>query len=282
MFKSCRLAVASVAVGVAVTTLVPAPAYAATLAADRTIADVRIIAHRGAHFVYGEDTVESQVEAIRLGATCAETDLRISRDGHFVQMHDTTVDRTTDGSGPIHEMTLRQIRMLRTIVGNNAVPTLSDSLQALRKIGHGCLQVEITGFYWSRAKVAQMWDLIALHGMQDRVVAFSGNTTYLRHVRDAAPAMETIWKVTGDPSTEEALRNSVDAIVPHGEYLTADVVDEMHAIGVQVFVPIADTPRSWQRMYAIGADGLMTNDTAAFLQWYGAGGPQGRAPLVGG
>jgi len=68
---------------------------------------VLIIGHRGASGHAPENTLAAFRKAVALGATFIETDLQLSRDAHFVAIHDATVNRTTNGQGAVHDMTLR-------------------------------------------------------------------------------------------------------------------------------------------------------------------------------
>ena len=70
------------------------------------------VGHRGAPGAAPENTLASYDAAIRLGARMVEFDVRVTKDGHFVLMHDATVDRTTNGSGRVDEMTLAEIKAL--------------------------------------------------------------------------------------------------------------------------------------------------------------------------
>jgi len=71
-----------------------------------------ICAHRGAMDTHPENTISAFEEAIRLGAHMIEFDVRMTKDKKLVIMHDATVDRTTDGSGLVSELTLKEIQML--------------------------------------------------------------------------------------------------------------------------------------------------------------------------
>ncbi len=73
-----------------------------------------IMAHRGSSDEAPENTLASFRLALSQGADILETDLRFTRDGEIVLMHDATVDRTTNGSGKVSEMTLTEIKGLRT------------------------------------------------------------------------------------------------------------------------------------------------------------------------
>jgi glycerophosphoryl diester phosphodiesterase len=71
-----------------------------------------VIAHRGNRAHAPENTVAAMLEAVALGADAVEFDLRLTRDGELVVAHDATVERTTDGYGPVHEHTAAQLRAL--------------------------------------------------------------------------------------------------------------------------------------------------------------------------
>src|SRR2546421_9101580 len=71
-----------------------------------------VIAHRGASGNAPENTMAAFRKAVALGATFIETDLQLSRDARFVAIHDGTVNRTTNGQGSVHDMTLADLRRL--------------------------------------------------------------------------------------------------------------------------------------------------------------------------
>ncbi|AIY02112.1 hypothetical protein ART_2513 [Arthrobacter sp. PAMC 25486] len=73
---------------------------------------VQIFAHRGSSGAYAEHTRAAYLQALADGADGVECDLHLTGDGHLVLLHDETVDRTSNGSGPVAEMTLAQLRML--------------------------------------------------------------------------------------------------------------------------------------------------------------------------
>lgn len=93
--------------------------------------------HRGCTERAPENTVAAARDAVRIGADLIECDVRTTADGHLVIMHDSTVDRTTDGFGPISGMTLAQVRRLRirdtrfASLGTHRVPTLAELVNAV-------------------------------------------------------------------------------------------------------------------------------------------------------
>ena len=96
-----------------------------------------VCAHRGETQVHPENTLAAFRKAIAMGAHQIEFDVQLTRDGHPVVMHDATVDRTTDGSGQISDLTLAQIRELDAgswkapRFRGERVPTLEEALAVM-------------------------------------------------------------------------------------------------------------------------------------------------------
>jgi glycerophosphoryl diester phosphodiesterase len=94
-----------------------------------------VSAHRGASAAAPENTLLALEAALAAGADVAEVDLRMTRDGHLVLMHDRSVDRTTDGRGRVSELTLAEIRRLdagawfKPEFAGVRVPTLEEALR---------------------------------------------------------------------------------------------------------------------------------------------------------
>lgn len=99
---------------------------------------ILIVAHRGASKFAPENTVAAFLKAHEMGADMCEMDVRQTKDGHFVIMHDRSVRRTTNGKGLVKEMTLAEIKSLdagsyfgKEFAGEK-VPTLREVLQAIK------------------------------------------------------------------------------------------------------------------------------------------------------
>lgn len=97
---------------------------------------VLIAAHRGAHNDFPENSIASFKRAIELGVDIIELDIRHTKDGVPVLMHDRRVDRTTNGKGPVDSLTFEAIRKLRLkhngVVTDHQVPTLEEALTLAR------------------------------------------------------------------------------------------------------------------------------------------------------
>lgn len=98
------------------------------------------VAHRGACAYEPENTLRAFRRAIELGADMSELDLHLSRDGALVVMHDSSVDKTTNGHGAIKDLTLAELQQLDAGMGER-IPTLQDVIDLVR--GKNGLYIEL-------------------------------------------------------------------------------------------------------------------------------------------
>lgn len=132
--------------------------------------EVIVVAHRGCVGEAPEVSVASIHACAGKGINAVEMDVRTSRDGHLVAIHDATVDRTTDGKGKVAEMTLAQLQQLRlrranggpsVVVTDEPLPTLRDMLLAARQHGFIVhLDIKQAGY----ADVAALVDALGMRG----------------------------------------------------------------------------------------------------------------------
>ncbi|HHX69661.1 MAG: glycerophosphodiester phosphodiesterase [Miniphocaeibacter sp.] len=109
-----------------------------------------IFAHRGSKGTHPENTLASIREAVNIGADGVEIDVHLSKDKELIVIHDETVDRTTDGSGIIKRMFLKEIKKLdagswfNPIYKNEKIPTLAEVVNLLNNMEFkGILNIEI-------------------------------------------------------------------------------------------------------------------------------------------
>lgn len=133
--------------------------------------DIMVMAHKGDWRTYPENSLPAITSALQKGADIIEIDVRKTSDGHLVLLHDTTVNRTTNGSGSISSMTLATAKNLRlreywggeTSVTEYQIPTLSDTLDA---VNSQALLFLDKG--WSIRD--EIYELVKAKGMVDHVV----------------------------------------------------------------------------------------------------------------
>ncbi len=141
---------------------------------------VTVIAHRGWSGKYPENTLLAFREAIHLGVPAVEFDVRTTSDGRAVVIHDTVVDRTTNGHGAVKDLTFAQIRQLDAGAGER-VPTLEEVLDLC--VGKVAVQIELKGAGLEH-HLALQWER---YGTRPDVYFTSFDVGYLARIKKIRP-----------------------------------------------------------------------------------------------
>ncbi|MFB7593045.1 glycerophosphodiester phosphodiesterase [Streptomyces sp. NPDC056169] len=242
-----------------------------------------VIAHRGASSAAPENTLVSDEVARRGGAKWIENDVQPSQDGVPYILHDTTVDRTTDGTGPIRSLTADRLDALDAgswfapAYAGARIPTLAAQLADLRERG-GNLLLEIKGRH-SHAEVARIVQDVREQSMSSRVFVQSFDIPSLKHTRDLAPELPVgLLRSTldADPvALAQELGLTAYNISDTALATRPQVVGELHAAGVAVNVWTVDSPARWKALDALGVDGIITNRPAELTGWIAGRTPTG-------
>ena len=153
---------------------------------------VTVAAHRGDSYNYCENTLPSFRSAIAVGADMIETDVRLTKDGVPVLMHDEKVDRTTNGVGTVASFAFEELRKLNAGEGDvfSPVPTLEELLQLMADTGV-TLNIEIKEYAKPgnedrmRSSVDQSVALVRKYGMAEKVLFNSFDAAVLEYVDEA-------------------------------------------------------------------------------------------------
>ncbi|MCX5230085.1 glycerophosphodiester phosphodiesterase family protein [Streptomyces sp. NBC_00233] len=241
----------------------------------RADAPPTVIAHRGAPSAAPENTLVSDEVARRGGSVWIENDVQPSKDGVPYILHDTTVDRTTDGTGAIRSLTAAQVNALDAgswfapAYTGTRVPTLAAQLADLRVRG-GKLLLEIKGRH-SHAEVARIVRDVRDQGMTDRVFVQSFDIPSLQHVRDLAPELPIgLLRSTLDADPVALAKDvglSAYNVSDAALATRPEVVGALRTAGVAVNVWTVDTPARWAALTALGVDGIITNRPTELGGW---------------
>ncbi|WP_181796685.1 glycerophosphodiester phosphodiesterase family protein [Streptomyces sp. WELS2] len=210
------------------------------------------IGHRGVMGVEPENTLRSFVAAQRAGLDLIELDLHLSKDGALVVMHDAEVDRTTDGSGPIAEKTLSELRALDAGRGER-VPVFEEVLEAVR----APLQAEIKDVAAARtlAEVMRARDLTA------RVEVSSFHDEAIVEIARLVPGVRTAL-VASDYGTEvvdRAVAAGAATVCLDIRRLTLEVVEHARASGLRILGWVVNTQEHLRLVRALELDGATTD-----------------------
>ena len=241
-----------------------------------------IAAHRGDRADAPENTIPAFEAAVTSGSDFLETDLQLTADGYAVLMHDDTVDRTTNGSGAVADLTLAQIRALDAgswydpAFAGTAVPTFADFLDLLADEPEVTALVELKAT-WAIDDVAPLLSGIYYRGLQDRVVFASFSPASLAALQRADPVIPRVLlrhTLPLEPVTV-ASRYGVIAIMTRASALEEhpDAVRDMHAAGFGILLYTLNNEDRWGEALAWGVDGIVTDEPSALDSWIAATAP---------
>jgi glycerophosphoryl diester phosphodiesterase len=225
---------------------------------------VYVVGHRGAAGVMPENTIKGFRYAIALGVDAVECDVHLSRDKQLVVMHDSTVDRTTNGRGAIRDLALARIRTLDAGEGE-PVPTLEELLETVRNEVH--LLIELKGIGVERAAV----EAVKAQGMVDDVTFSSFALERLAAVRSMGKQYRVRAILPNPTDFELARAVAIDAVGIDVRYQNAcfRVIEAAQAMGLEVLAWNPDTWREQQVMIGLGVEGVSTNRPDLLLEQLG-------------
>ena len=156
-----------------------------------------LMAHRGNRFLFPENTIAAFKQAIEDGADIIETDLHLSKDGKFICIHDSTVDRTMNASGEVREMTSLELKRLRALdrdsqVTNEAIPTLEDTADILPADVALALELK-TDRFLDEAVCNSLGKLLMESQVLDRIIALSFSLERLLALQREVPEIPIGW-----------------------------------------------------------------------------------------
>ena len=215
---------------------------------------VNVTGHRGAAGLEPENTLRSFQHALDLGVDAIELDVHLTKDQKLVVIHDATVDRTTDGSGAVSDLTLREIQQLDAGLGEH-VPTLQDVIDVVAR--RAILQIELKGLGVEQS-VAHT---IAVNCLLDHVTVTSFRHHMVKTMKRLNPQISTGILFLGLPIDAPRLAHDAqaDAVHPHVKYIDAQLVECCHRQGLAVRVWNTDDPPEMQDMIALGVDAIGSN-----------------------
>ena len=240
------------------------------------------VAHRGASTLAPENTIEAFRLAVEAGAGGLELDVHMTRDGHIVVIHDATVDRTTNGSGAVSEMTLDELR--RFDAGHNFspdggstrpyrgrgvwVPTLGEVLEELPgiavnieiKAGTPGIEETVLGILRDANALGRALVVSTPHAIVKRFRKISSG-----HISTGASRWEIgVFYILSRLRLERLVRPAYDALqVPllHRGILvvTPRFIRAAQARGVRVDVWTINQAEEMRRLLDLGIDVIMTD-----------------------
>ena len=226
---------------------------------------VRVFAHRGFSGIYPENTQIAFYRALELGVDAIEFDVRTTKDGHLVAIHDPTVDRTSNGSGAVLELTLEQIKDLDAgswVSHEFAGQRFLTLPEVLDMLGHRAeLNIHLKADKSTRDEMVHRTttEIEARNLLDEAFVASDQETIGL--CRQIQPGLRTCNLTTApfDSYISRSRALGCKILQPKNADVDIDFVLEAHSLGMVVNPFYADDPEEMRRLIDCGVDGILTN-----------------------
>ena len=223
------------------------------------------VAHRGASAELPENTLPAFERAVELRADVIEADVRLTKDGKPLILHDATLDRTTSGTGPLRAITAIQARKLDA-GGGARMPTVQEVLELARgrtRVNLDIKEVEaveaaaalvrelgVTGSVSFISFLPDVWEALEAHNPGCPVI----------YLVDSAAGLASM--AMGDVGTQSHMAGvGVPAAI-----VTEGLVDRMHRHGQGVFAWTVDDDAEMRRLIGLGVNGIVTNRIGALVE----------------
>ena len=235
-----------------------------------------IIAHRGGAILWPENSMAAFRGAIAAGADAVECDVHLSADGEAMIMHDATLERTSNGRGPIAERSAAELAEVKLIsAGGEGLPRLSDllGLVAGHQVG---LQVEVKANRHGRPEPALLAHTLAeldRFGLRARTEIIVFEAEIAAAAVRAGGLRNVAWLF--GPSTLRQLgvenllavarRAGVSMVETHESVMDAALLEALRDAGLRVGAWGANHAEAIGRMLPLGLDAIATDDPVLAL-----------------
>jgi len=231
-----------------------------------------IISHRGFSQAAPENTLASIKESILIGAEACEFDLRSTRDGRAVLLHDATVNRTTNGKGNIADMMFAQIKDLDagswkdvTYTGE-AIPTLAEALTAM-KLSSQKAVIDVK----DKSAVKDLMRFAKDYSMLDKIIVLSPDKTVFDEVMAINRQVQRAWLCYDFPKnmstpadqikwvTDQAMRFDTQIVDMDYRLVSPELVRQLHLKNIKVWVWTVNNEAIMDCLIDWGVDGITTD-----------------------
>ena len=224
---------------------------------------MKIIAHRGARASEPENTVIAMNKAFECGADAVEVDLRFTCDHKLVVIHDDTLERTTNGTGKVSDMTIEQLRALDAGKGER-IPELSEALSVAKRYSRPLvIELKEEGMEW------QVLEEVTEAGLGDKVTISSFIHTSLRNLKEKAPEIKTGVIIASVPVNPVRLVQDAKADVIFAKYsrITREFIDACVGYeGIEVYLWTVNTIDDLNNAISYGVDGVVTDNPCELIR----------------
>lgn len=226
---------------------------------------VYVIAHRGVHEGIPENTLAAYEKAIELNVDFVEIDVRETRDGHLVSIHNATVDEyTDDAKGPVKDFTLAELQALD--IGSRVGPEWKEeSIPTFDSIVELCRGKVSIYLDFKQAPLETVVQRLHDAGLAESTVWYAGSGP-LRNLSKLCPECLPMPEVGSGASLDRILKHHAPRVVASTwGPATKEMVERCHEEGILVFVDDGG-PDTWETLFEWGVDGIQTDHVSGLIE----------------
>jgi glycerophosphoryl diester phosphodiesterase len=221
-----------------------------------------IMGHRGAAALEPENTLLSISRAVEIGVDAVEIDVRLSKDKVPVVIHDFTVDRTTNGTGPVSGHELKEIKKLDAGKGET-IPTLQEVMDLIES--RVTLVIELKDADTERP----VMELLEKNQLEENIYVISFWHELVRAAKERNDRIRTGVLLVGCPVDScVATHAFADALVMRYNFVNRQFVELAHKEGLRVFVWNIDDADLLPPYVEMGVDGIGSNDPRVLVDYF--------------
>ncbi|MBY8989388.1 MAG: hypothetical protein KGD58_01425 [Candidatus Lokiarchaeota archaeon] len=229
------------------------------------ISNFLFIGHRGTRINVDENTILAFSKALEYGANCVELDVRKTKDGKLVVLHDSAIDRTTNGSGLLNDYTLTEIRKFKTKIQHSEIPLLTEVLDALKGKIKFMIDLKETNLLEDLSKFIRKNDILEECIISGRIL------TDLLEFKRIYPQSKICYNITKGQGlsfnnfmnlgTNEIIRLNFDLISLHSSSVSQEFIELCHKNDIKSlswdFLNYDNPLQKIQSMINLGIDGIL-------------------------
>jgi glycerophosphoryl diester phosphodiesterase len=234
-----------------------------------------VFAHRGASGSAPENTLSSFELALKVGAHAIELDAKLSSDGKIMVIHDQTLDRTTTGSGQVHQTTAAAIKTLdagswfSSDYTNERVPFLAEVLESIGD--KMIINIEVTNYRtWWDDLPEKIASLVQQFRLRDSIIFSSFHPRQLWKIRSLIPDAQTalltephLYSLTTISGLAKVTSPTIQH--PHLSDLSKERIQRAHKKSIRLHAWTVNQEADMRRLMQWGIDGIFTDHPAVAL-----------------
>ncbi|RJE72932.1 glycerophosphodiester phosphodiesterase family protein [Reichenbachiella sp. MSK19-1] len=241
----------------------------------------KIVGHKGASGVAPENTLAAFQKAMDMGADMVEIDVHYTLDGEVVVFHDEDVDRTTNGTGKIHKMTLAEVKQLdagswfgdHEQYKGEKIPTLQETLELIHGKMECVIDIKSKGHEFYDGFAARVIEIIDEYEAKEWAIVQAYDEAYLEEAYEADSTVQLKKIMMGEEETHILAfyinaksftdhRNKhefYNTLNPHFTTLSQRRLFRFKARGYKVFTYVVNERENMIKMLNMGVDGIITD-----------------------